>query len=95
MVDNLGGRPRRAGGVDPFADLPRCGAKNRRGEPCRRVGNARNGRCHLHGGRSPGGPRGAGNGNFKHGFYGLEARSDRSRLRDLIRKMRIAMDEMP
>lgn len=95
MVDNSGGRPGEARGVDPFAHLPRCGAKNRRGEPCGRVGNARNGRCHLHGGRSPGGPRGARNGNWKHGFYGLEAQTERSRLRNLIRQMRQATDELP
>lgn len=35
-------------------DLPRCGAKTRSGEPCKRFGNKRNGRCKLHGGRSTG-----------------------------------------
>ena len=38
------------------ADWPgqRCGAKTRRGSPCRRPANKRNGRCRLHGGRSTG-----------------------------------------
>ena len=38
------------------ADWPgqRCGAKTRRGTPCRRPANKRNGRCRLHGGRSTG-----------------------------------------
>lgn len=34
--------------------LPKCGAKTRSGNPCKRLGNKRNGRCKLHGGRSTG-----------------------------------------
>jgi hypothetical protein len=34
--------------------LPKCGAKTRSGSPCKRLGNKRNGRCKLHGGRSTG-----------------------------------------
>ena len=38
------------------ADWPgqRCGAKTRRGTPCKRPANKRNGRCRLHGGASTG-----------------------------------------
>ena len=32
----------------------RCGAKTRRGTPCQRLANKRNGRCRLHGGASSG-----------------------------------------
>jgi len=32
----------------------RCGAKTRRGTPCQRPGNAKTGRCRLHGGASTG-----------------------------------------
>ena len=32
----------------------RCGAKTRRGTPCKRPANKRNGRCRLHGGASTG-----------------------------------------
>ena len=32
----------------------RCGAKTRRGTPCQRPANKRNGRCRLHGGQSTG-----------------------------------------
>ena len=31
-----------------------CRAKTRFGKPCQRVGNRKNGRCHLHGGKSTG-----------------------------------------
>ena len=34
--------------------LPKCGAKTSSGNPCKRFGNKRNGRCKLHGGRSTG-----------------------------------------
>ena len=31
-----------------------CRAKTRSGKPCKRIGNSKNGRCHLHGGKSTG-----------------------------------------
>lgn len=31
-----------------------CNAKTRFGNPCKRIGNPINGRCHLHGGKSTG-----------------------------------------
>jgi len=50
-----------------FASVPRCGAKTRSGTPCQRAGNRKSGRCHLHGGKSPGVP---GNRNaMKTGAY--------------------------
>jgi hypothetical protein len=45
----------------------RCGAHSRRtGKPC---GNPamKNGRCRMHGGKSPGAPMGERNGNYRHG----------------------------
>ncbi len=55
----------------------------------------RGGRCHLHGGRSPGAPKGERNGRWRGGFHTPEARAERSRLRELIRQMRETMDELP
>ena len=49
-----------------------CNAKTRFGNPCKRIGNPINGRCHLHGGKSTG-PRTAEGrariaaAQFKHG----------------------------
>jgi hypothetical protein len=54
-----------------------------------------NGRCRIHGGRSPGAPRGERNGRWRGGFYTKEAQAERRRFRDLIRQMRISMDELP
>ena len=35
-------------------NMNRCNAKTRSGGVCRRAGNHKNGRCHLHGGKSTG-----------------------------------------
>ncbi len=46
-----------------------------------------NGRCRMHGGKSPGAPKGNRNA-FKHGLYGGEATSRRREFSDLLREMR-------
>jgi hypothetical protein len=52
----------------------RCGAKTRVGIACRSPAVARKSRCRMHGGAQGfGGPRGARNGNYKHGRYTAEA----------------------
>jgi hypothetical protein len=42
-------------------------------------------RCRLHGGLSPGAPRGSKNGNFKNGDWTAEAIKERQWLRSLVR----------
>ena len=49
-----------------------CNARTRSGDACRRVGNVKNGRCHLHGGKSTGprtdeGRQRIAKAHFKHG----------------------------
>lgn len=46
---------------------PRCGARNRAGEPCKAPALRGRPRCRLHGGHSPGAPQGERNGAWKHG----------------------------
>jgi hypothetical protein len=46
-----------------------------------------NGRCRMHGGTSPGPPKGNRNA-FKHGRYTAEAMAGRREIRELIRAMR-------
>jgi hypothetical protein len=46
-----------------------------------------NGRCRMHGGRSPGAPRGNRNA-FKHGRYTAEAIASRREVAALIKAMR-------
>jgi hypothetical protein len=50
---------------------PRCGAKTRKGSPCQSPAMP-NGRCRMHGGPSPGAPKGNKNA-LKHGWYSAEA----------------------
>jgi uncharacterized protein YjcR len=48
----------------------RCGAKTRRGSSCQSPAMP-NGRCRMHGGKSPGAPKGNRNA-WKHGHYSAE-----------------------
>jgi hypothetical protein len=63
---------------------PRCGAKNRAGNPCLCPAIRGRRRCRIHGGRSTGAPRGPANGNYTDGAYTLEAKEERRWLRELI-----------
>lgn len=70
---------------------PRCGAHARTtGQPCRCPAMA-NGRCKLHGGKSPGAPRGAQNGNFRHGQRTKEALERRREVLELLQSLREMM----
>jgi hypothetical protein len=56
-----------------LGNIPRaakCGARTRAGTPCQRLAIHGRKRCRLHGGLSPGAPRGAKNGNFRNGSGG-------------------------
>lgn len=55
--------------------MPACGAKTQAGTPCKRAGRA-NGRCNLHGGKTPKGQRNA----LKHGIYAVGIREDEKEL---------------
>ncbi|WGD56882.1 HGGxSTG domain-containing protein [Bradyrhizobium sp. CB1650] len=61
----------------------RCGAQTRSGKPCRSPAMP-NGRCRMHGGPSPGAPKGNQNA-FKHGRFTREAISRRREISALIR----------
>jgi len=64
----------------------RCGAKTRSGKPCQSPAMA-NGRCRMHGGPSPGAPKGNHNA-YKHGRYSALSVQERRRFAALIREMR-------
>ena len=61
----------------------RCGARTRAGVPCQRPPIRGRKRCRLHGGLSPGAPRGLKNGNYKTGDWTSEAITERKWLRSL------------
>lgn len=55
----------------------RCGAKTRRTiHPCKSPAMP-NGRCRMHGGKSPGAPHGTAHGRYKHGRYTREVRQSK------------------
>ena len=72
---------------------PRCGARTRRGSPCRCPAIKGRPRCRIHGGLSPGAPRGERNGNFKHGFWTSEAVQERQWAKEMIELYAKATDE--
>ena len=86
---------------NPVGDLsgaPKCGAKNRQAQPCRRAA-MRNGRCPMHGGLSTG-PRTADDiGRIRqartiHGFYSAAAIALRSAARVQARALRAWLQGM-
>ena len=63
---------------------PKCGARTRAG-PCQCPAIQDKKRCRLHGGLSPGAPRGSRNGNYKRGDWTTEAIEERRWVRELVR----------
>jgi hypothetical protein len=69
----------------PMLSSPRCGAKTRRGGPCRSPAVNGKARCRMHGGAAgSGAPRGNQNAR-KNGLYTREARAKRKLIRDFLR----------
>ncbi len=77
----------------PMHLSPRCGAKTRQGSLCCSPAMP-NGRCRMHGGSSPGAPRGEANGNYKTGRYTCEAIEQRRQLNAWTRAMAQAAQEV-
>jgi hypothetical protein len=72
---------------------PRCGARTRSGGRCLGMRMA-NGKCRMHGGASPGAPRGEGNGMWRHGLRSVEAIERRRKATAEMRKIRREMQEL-
>ena len=75
----------------PFLRSPRCGAKTRKGTPCKAPAMA-NGRCRMHGGKA-GAHRGNSNA-LKHGFYTREVIIRRRYIRELMRESRQTIEAL-
>ena len=69
--------------------VSRCGAKTRTGTPCQSPPVQGRRRCRLHGGLSPGAPRGSRNGNYTNGEWTAEAIEERRWLRSLVQDFAI------
>lgn len=76
----------------PMHESPRCGANTRRATPCQSPAMP-NGRCRMHGGKSPGAPKGNKNA-LKHGYYTAEAISGRRYVRELIKEAERLAEEI-
>jgi hypothetical protein len=63
--------------------VSRCGAKTRTGTLCQRLPVQGRRRCRVHGGLSPGAPRGSRNGNYTNGEWTAEAIEERRLLHSL------------
>ena len=76
MVESPGGGDHRNQRINPMQSKlpmhlsPRCGARTRNGSECQSPAMP-NGRCRMHGGKSPGAPKGNRNA-WKHGHYSAE-----------------------
>ena len=70
---------------------PRCRARTRRGSLCQSPAMP-NGRCRMHGGKSPGAPVGNRNA-LRHGRYTAAAIARRRSIAELIRNARQLMDK--
>jgi hypothetical protein len=69
--------------------LPRCGARNRAGQPCQRAVARGKSRCTMHGGApGSGAPKGERNGNYRHGRFTCEAIDEIRAIRGLLRRCR-------
>jgi hypothetical protein len=63
---------------------PRCGARTRAGTRCQCPAIRGRSRCRLHGGLSPGAPKGQANGKYKDGYFTAEAISERRWAKSLV-----------
>jgi hypothetical protein len=70
--------------VAQMNDTPRCGARTRSGTSCQCLPMP-NGKCRIHGGLSPGAPRGKANGSYHDGYWTQEAVEERKFIRSLVK----------
>lgn len=77
--------------VKSMNQAPRCLAKTRRGTPCQSPAIRGRKRCRIHGGKSPGAPRGKRHGQYKHGGYTIEALEENRRFRDMFREIKTVL----
>ena len=71
-----------------FATCRRCGARCKRtGLPCKQPAMP-NGRCKLHGGKSPGAPTGERHGQYKHGRRTKAAMAERKAVTATLKELK-------
>ena len=78
----------------PMMASARCGAKTRRGTPCKSPAVRGKKRCRMHGGaKGSGAPKGNRNA-VKHGYYTEKAVEERNKIKTLIRDATDFLDRL-
>ncbi len=72
---------------------PTCGARTRSGAPCKTPPMRGKKRCRMHGGMSPGAPKGNRNA-WKHGRYSAEAITQRREFHSLLQQFNEGIHEV-
>lgn len=86
----VGSHPRNTG---PMRASPRCGAKTRKGTPCKSPAVSGKERCRMHGGAAgSGAPLGNSNA-LKHGRHTKENKSFRKHVHDLLRAGKATLED--
>ncbi len=80
--------------TDPMLNSTRCGAKTRKGSPCKSPAVQGKKRCRMHGGaEGSGAPKGNKNA-LKHGLYTAEAIAERKQLNRMLKDYRSTLEEL-
>ncbi|GHA84998.1 hypothetical protein GCM10009069_05140 [Algimonas arctica] len=91
MKKKVGNHPRNTA---PMAASPRCGAKTRKGPPCRSPAVSGKKRCRMHGGAAgSGAPKGNQNA-LKHGAFTREMLEERREFSQMIREAKATLREI-
>ncbi len=69
-------------------------ARTRKGTLCQGPAVRGKKRCRMHGGKSPGAPRGPANGNYRTGRWTQEALAERRFIRQLLREARATLRQV-
>ncbi|WP_414642036.1 HGGxSTG domain-containing protein [Brevundimonas sp.] len=72
----------------------RCGARTRAGTPCQSPAIKGKRRCRMHGGKSPGAPRGEANGNYVRGRWTQQTIAARGSVRALVKMCRETLRDL-
>lgn len=70
--------------LENLRSVRRCGARNRAGRLCQCPAVRGRVRCRLHGGLSPGAPKGQANGKYTDGYFTAEAIAERRWAKSLV-----------
>lgn len=78
----------------PMLDSLRCGAKTRKGSPCKSPAVRNKKRCRMHGGAKGSGAQIGNKNALKGGFYTKEAIENRKQLNEMIQNYRDTLEEL-